>query len=64
MSNKYKQVEQEGQEEWLSLIARKVNGIRFGSVHVVVHDGKVMQVEVTEKTRFQPGRVLEYNVAS
>jgi hypothetical protein len=41
-----------GQAEWLSLIERKVNGIRFGSIQIVIHEGKVTQVEVTEKTRF------------
>jgi hypothetical protein len=28
--------------------------LRFGTVTVVVHDGQVVQIERTEKTRLQP----------
>ena len=33
-------------------IAQIVQGIRFGSVEVVIHDGKVVQIERKEKLRF------------
>ena len=33
-------------------IAQIVQGIRFGSVEVVIHDGKVVQIERKEKIRF------------
>lgn len=32
-------------------IARALNGLRYGSVEVVVHDGKVVQIERHEKVR-------------
>ncbi len=35
-------------EQILSII----QGIRFGSVEIVIHDGKVVQVERREKLRF------------
>lgn len=38
-------------EAWLDIVRRKVNAMRFGSVQIVVHEGRVTQVESTEKTR-------------
>jgi hypothetical protein len=32
-------------------VRAKVEGLRFGVVQIVVHDGKVTQIERTEKTR-------------
>lgn len=40
--------------DWLEVVSRKVAGLRFGSVQITVHDGKVTQVESVEKTRFVP----------
>jgi hypothetical protein len=37
--------------EWLSVVREKTAGLRFGVVQIVVHDGKVTQIERTEKTR-------------
>ena len=43
--------------DWLPIVREKVDGLRFGSVLVVVHEGKVTQVESLEKTRLDaPGR--------
>ena len=39
-------------ETWLEIVRQKVEAIRFGSVQIVVHEGRVTQVESTEKTRF------------
>lgn len=38
-------------EDWLEIVRRKVAAIRFGSVQITVHEGRVTQVESTEKTR-------------
>ncbi len=38
-------------ELWLEIVRRKVGALRFGSVQIVVHEGRVTQVESTEKTR-------------
>jgi hypothetical protein len=38
-------------EVWLAIVRRKVEAMRFGSVQIVVHEGRVTQVESTEKTR-------------
>ena len=41
--------------EWLDIVRAKVEGLRFGVVQIVVHDGKVTQIERTEKTRLPDG---------
>ena len=38
-------------EPWVEIIRRKVGAMRFGSVQLTIHDGRVTQVEATEKTR-------------
>jgi hypothetical protein len=38
--------------DWLEVVRRNVAQLRFGSVQITVHDGRVTQVESTEKTRF------------
>ncbi|MBN8456824.1 MAG: YezD family protein [Verrucomicrobia bacterium] len=40
--------------EWLEVVRQKVAKLRFGSVQITVHDGRVTQVESIEKTRFAP----------
>ncbi|HEY5229153.1 MAG TPA: YezD family protein [Opitutaceae bacterium] len=40
-----------GEPEWLALVRAQVRGLRFGVVQLVVHDGRVTQIERTEKTR-------------
>ena len=37
--------------DWLAIVREKVETLRFGIVQVVVHDGKVTQIERTERTR-------------
>jgi hypothetical protein len=46
--------------DWVALVREKVEGLRYGVVQLVVHDGRVTQIERTEKTRLtetrDPGR--------
>jgi hypothetical protein len=42
--------------EWLRLVAERVAHLRFGVVQIIVHEGKVTQIESTEKTRLGPDR--------
>ncbi len=42
--------------EWLALVRSKVRDLRFGFVQVVVHDGRVTQIESTERTRLESPR--------
>ncbi len=40
--------------EWLRVVQQKVETLRYGVVQLVVHDGRVTQIERTEKTRLSP----------
>lgn len=42
--------------EWLALVRAQVRDLRYGVVQVVVHDGRVTQIERTEKTRLDSDR--------
>ncbi len=43
---------QDGSEaDWLEIVRKNVAHLRFGSVQITVHDGRVTQVESVEKTR-------------
>lgn len=39
------------QPDWLRVVQEKVETLRFGVVQLLVHDGRVTQIERTEKTR-------------
>ncbi len=41
----------ETQPEWLRVVQQKVESLNYGVVQLVVHDGRVTQIERTEKTR-------------
>jgi len=40
-------------DQWLELVAAQVAALRYGVVQVVVHDGRVVQIERTEKLRLE-----------
>lgn len=46
----------ESNPDWIALVREKVEGLRFGVVQLVVHDGRVTQIERTEKTRLPASR--------
>lgn len=39
-------------QEWLERIEAQVNGLEYGSVLITVHDGRVVQIDRTERKRF------------
>jgi len=41
--------------EWIELVREKVAGLRYGVVQLTIHDGRVIQIERTEKTRLNSG---------
>jgi hypothetical protein len=41
--------------DWLRVVQEKVESLRYGVVQLIVHDGRVTQIERTEKTRIAPG---------
>jgi len=38
--------------QWKELVERQVNALRFGSVLITIHEGRVVQVETSVKVRF------------
>jgi hypothetical protein len=40
------------EEAWQRAVVAAVEGLRFGSVEIVVHEGRVVQVETRERVRF------------
>ena len=37
---------------FLDLILRSVEDLQFGAIEIIVHDSKVVQIEIKEKVRF------------
>jgi hypothetical protein len=40
------------QAAWLDVVRNQVHSLRFGQIQVVVHNSQVVQVEKTERIRF------------
>jgi hypothetical protein len=43
--------EAEKNREWQELVRQAVVSLRYGVVHITVHEGRVTQIEKTEKRR-------------
>lgn len=41
-------------EDGINTVREALTGLRFGSVSLTVHEGRVVQVDVTEKKRLSP----------
>jgi hypothetical protein len=39
-------------QQLLDKIAEQVNGIHYGQVTITVHDGRIVQIDRTERTRY------------
>ena len=37
---------------WLRVVSEQVGSMKFGEVQIIVHENRVVQVERTEKVRF------------
>jgi hypothetical protein len=53
MSDTHKKLPVGGNEDlkWLELVIQQVSSLRYGVVEIVVHDGRVTQIEKTERLR-------------
>jgi len=53
MSDTHKKSPVGGNEDlkWLELVIQQVSSLRYGVVEIVVHDGRVTQIEKTERLR-------------
>lgn len=45
-------------ESTLQRLLDAIKGLRYGSVEIVIHDGKVVQIERSEKIRFDAHRPI------
>lgn len=45
-----------GLPAWLDIVQKEVGSLRFGVVQIIVHDSEVVQIERTEKIRFDNAR--------
>jgi hypothetical protein len=43
-------------EQDLTHIASALTGIRYGSIEIVIHDSRIVQIERKEKVRFERAR--------
>ena len=43
---------------WLDVVAEQVSELRFGVVQITVQDGRVVQIERTEKIRLTPNSAI------
>lgn len=37
--------------DWVEAVRQQVNSLRFGVIQIVVHEGRVVQIDRTEKIR-------------
>jgi hypothetical protein len=42
--------------DWIDIVRQKVESLNFGVVQLIVHDGRVTQIERTEKIRLPLSR--------
>lgn len=49
---------------WIEIVQRYVSSLRFGVVEIVVHEGRVTQIERTEKVRLDRGASLPASPAA
>lgn len=50
--------------EWLAQIEESLSGLRFGVVQIVIHNGQLVQIERTERLRFDGPREAAAESAS
>lgn len=41
-------------EEGLANVREALSGLKFGNVSLTVHEGRIVQIDVTEKRRLKP----------
>ncbi|MVP00294.1 YezD family protein [Paenibacillus lutrae] len=39
-------------ELWIERIIQSINGLEYGTVQIIIHDGRIAQIERTERKRF------------
>jgi len=44
-------VSNSSEPNWLEIVRQHVESLRFGTVEIIVHDSRVIQIEKTERVR-------------
>ncbi len=42
----------QNESRWLEVVERQVSALKYGYVHITVHDGRIVQIETTARVRF------------
>jgi|GEM_PF-5803425 hypothetical protein len=45
----------EREQAWVRVIIEKIRALKFGTVHIKIHESQVVVIESTEQTRFELG---------
>lgn len=40
-------------KSWLEVVGRQVEALKFGSIQITMHEGRVVQIETSVKVRFE-----------
>lgn len=48
-------------EPWLEQVRRQVSSLQFGVVQIVVHNGRITQIDRTERLRLDPPPTLTFS---
>lgn len=56
LSNKMENAASASAQPWLVAVQEEVEGLRFGTVQVVVHEGEVVQIERVSRRRIGPAQ--------
>ncbi len=43
--------------DWLKIVRQQVAPLGYGSVEIVIHDSRIVQIDKTERWRLQKGQV-------
>ncbi len=54
MFNKMNMPTTQNPNEWIDIVVERVKSLRFGAVELVIHQGRVIQIETTERIRLEP----------
>jgi hypothetical protein len=46
-------------QNWLEVVRHYVELLQFGTVEIIVHDGRVIQIDKTERLRFGKGGAVQ-----
>jgi hypothetical protein len=47
------------ESQWIDRIVESLRGIEYGSVQIVIHDGRIVQIERTERRRFDASAAVQ-----